>query len=229
MALNQAERRPLLLPLHRNRLHQRRQRHPLRLSPIQDRLHDIRRQQREPQQARDIGRVDLLGGGQFVERGEAPRLHHPPPPERAGQRLHQRGVGSRGAAGRHSAQRHHQLPPTPLPDRERHADGQHPRSAAHAAAFAESAAGAPRSRTRLASPSSFRRTSAPPAPMSTRSTRRWMMRACSAGKSSPPTADLAAPAPAAPRPPSCPAPRPAPRATPQAPPPAAGAAPGPER
>ena len=50
-------------PLHRKRLHQPRQRHCIRLPPIQDRLDDIRRQQREPQKARDIGRVDLLGRG----------------------------------------------------------------------------------------------------------------------------------------------------------------------
>jgi len=53
----------LPLPLHRKRFHQPRQRDPLRLLPIQERLDDIRRQQRQPQQARDIGRVDLLGRG----------------------------------------------------------------------------------------------------------------------------------------------------------------------
>jgi len=57
----------LLLPLHRKRLHQPRQRHPFRLPPIQDRLDDIRRQQREPKRGRDIGRVDRLGSRKLVE------------------------------------------------------------------------------------------------------------------------------------------------------------------
>ena len=46
-------------------------------------------------------------------------------PERSGQRLHQRGVGSRGAAWRHTARRQDQLPSAPrLPDRQRHPHGQ---------------------------------------------------------------------------------------------------------
>jgi len=86
----------LPLPLHRKRLHQSRQRNLLRLPPVQDRLDDIWRQQREPQKARDIGRVDLLGRGQFVDRAVAPSFQHPAPSECTGQCLHQRGVGRRG-------------------------------------------------------------------------------------------------------------------------------------
>jgi hypothetical protein len=52
-------------PLQRQRLHQHCQSHLRRLPPIQDRLDDVRRQQGQPQDARHVGFVDLLGGGDF--------------------------------------------------------------------------------------------------------------------------------------------------------------------
>lgn len=42
---------PLSLPLHRHAFPQRRQRHLLRVPTAKDRLHDLRREQRQPQQA----------------------------------------------------------------------------------------------------------------------------------------------------------------------------------
>lgn len=42
-------------PLHRERLHQPRQRHPLQLPPVQYALDDVRRQQRQTLHARDVG------------------------------------------------------------------------------------------------------------------------------------------------------------------------------
>lgn len=59
-----------MLPLHRKRLHQPRQPQSFRLPPIQDRLDDVRRQQRQSQHARDIGRVDLRGRGELADGGE---------------------------------------------------------------------------------------------------------------------------------------------------------------
>jgi hypothetical protein len=44
-----------------------RQRQPPRLPPVQDRLDDVRFQQREGQDAPDIGAVDGLGGGEFAD------------------------------------------------------------------------------------------------------------------------------------------------------------------
>jgi len=61
----------LFAPLPWKRPHQHRQRDLRRLPPIQDRLDDIRREQRQAHQARDIGRVDLLRSRQFVDRAVA--------------------------------------------------------------------------------------------------------------------------------------------------------------
>ena len=60
-----------------------------------------------------LGRVNFFGRRQLVDHAVATRLHHMPPPERPGQRIHQRGVRSRGAEWRHAARRQHQLPPPP--------------------------------------------------------------------------------------------------------------------
>jgi len=46
------------------------------LPPVQDRSDDIRRQQRQAQQARDLGGVDLLGRRQLVDRAVAAGFHH---------------------------------------------------------------------------------------------------------------------------------------------------------
>lgn len=73
-------------------------------------------------------------------------------------------------------------PTATLPDGQRHPNGEHLSGAGHAAALVSSTCLAPRSRARLASPSSLSRTSAPAGPMSTRSTSRWVIRAGSAGK-----------------------------------------------
>jgi putative transposase len=76
-----------LIPPHRYPLHQPRQRHPLRLTPAQDRLDHLRRRQRQPQYAGHIGRVYLLRPRKLVDRGEIARFQHAPPPERPGHGL----------------------------------------------------------------------------------------------------------------------------------------------
>jgi hypothetical protein len=43
--------------------HQQRQRHLRRLPSPHNRLHDIRRQQSQPQDATHVGPIDFLGGG----------------------------------------------------------------------------------------------------------------------------------------------------------------------
>jgi hypothetical protein len=45
-----------MMPLHRKRLHQPRQRYALSLPPVQDHLHDVRRQQRQAQQAQQASK-----------------------------------------------------------------------------------------------------------------------------------------------------------------------------
>lgn len=71
----------LLCLLDRKRLHQPRQRHPLWLSPIQDRLHEIRRQQRQSQQPADAGGVGRTLGGRALAPPtvltDAPRMVRP--------------------------------------------------------------------------------------------------------------------------------------------------------
>lgn len=57
------QRPTLSFPLHRKRLHQHRHRHLHRLPPIQDGLHDLRRQQGQPEHPVDVGGIDLLPDG----------------------------------------------------------------------------------------------------------------------------------------------------------------------
>ena len=57
----------LLPPPHRKRAHQHRQRHLRRLPPVENRLDDIGRQQRQPQHPADIGSIDVLGCGDFLD------------------------------------------------------------------------------------------------------------------------------------------------------------------
>ena len=63
--------RSLLPPPHRKSPHPPVQLQPRRLSSFEDRLDNVRRQQRQPQHAADIGLVDLLGSGRF---GDGDRL-----------------------------------------------------------------------------------------------------------------------------------------------------------
>jgi hypothetical protein len=62
---NSLNRLSLLPPPHPKRPHQYRQRHRRRLPPVQNRLDDVGREQRQPQDAADVGRGDL-GGGDFL-------------------------------------------------------------------------------------------------------------------------------------------------------------------
>ncbi len=84
--------RALNVPLHWKRLHQPRQLDRFRLPPVQDRLHHVRRLQRQVQPPADIGAIDALGGGEQADRPVPPFLRHSPPPERPCERLHQRWV-----------------------------------------------------------------------------------------------------------------------------------------
>ena len=82
----------LSLPLYRKRLHHCPHRQPLRLPPCQDRLHDLRRQQRHAQHPADVGRVDVLGVGDFLDGREVASLQQLAPAEAAGEGLEQGAV-----------------------------------------------------------------------------------------------------------------------------------------
>ena len=71
-----------------------------RLPPDQDRLDYARCEQRQPQDATDIGRMDGLCPRQILERRVHALVEHFPPPECPRQRLDHRVVDARGA---HSA------------------------------------------------------------------------------------------------------------------------------
>ena len=86
-ALKGGKRVGLNLPHQRKPLQQIVQLQRRRLPPIQERLHDLRREQRQPQDPADVGRVDALGPGQILERRMHARVQHLPPPERPRQRL----------------------------------------------------------------------------------------------------------------------------------------------
>ena len=62
----------LLPPPARHPLQQPGQRHPLRLPPVQDRFHQFRCQQRQPQQGAQIPSLDLLPRRHFTDAGVAP-------------------------------------------------------------------------------------------------------------------------------------------------------------
>jgi hypothetical protein len=112
-----------------------RQRHLRPLLPVQDRLDDVGREQRQAQDAGHVGRRDPLALGQFGDGGELARLQHPLPAERAGQRLDQRAVCPPRLRG--ALRQLHLLPPAALHDAERdverHGLGDR-RPAGHAAA-----------------------------------------------------------------------------------------------
>jgi hypothetical protein len=91
---------PLPLSLHLKCLHQRRQTHSLRLPPVQDRLDDLRRQQGQPEDAAEIGPVDLPGLGKLRDAAALTALQHMLPAMRAGEGHDERAVDAR-AGGRH--------------------------------------------------------------------------------------------------------------------------------
>ena len=97
-------------PLHRNPLHQRRQRDLLRLPPIYDRLDDLRRQQSQPQHAAHVGAVDLLRPGKLGDAAALPALQHPLPAKGARDRLHERVVDARPRAFGPAVRRDDELP-----------------------------------------------------------------------------------------------------------------------
>jgi hypothetical protein len=63
----EADRHLLLRPPHCRRPHQYRQRYIRRLPAVENRLDDIGRQQRQPQDAADVGGIDLLCGGDLLD------------------------------------------------------------------------------------------------------------------------------------------------------------------
>ena len=69
-------------PLHRHPFQQPSQRHLRPLPPIQDRLHHVRRQQRQPQHPREIRRRHPLPLCQLRDGGKLPLLQHPFPSKR---------------------------------------------------------------------------------------------------------------------------------------------------
>ena len=152
----------LEFPLQRKSLQQIIQLQLRRLPPIEDRFHDLRRQQREPQNSADVRRVHALRPGQVLHR----RMHAGRPASSA--------IGTRAPAPSPSrcrpaaaaptppVRRHHQLPPAALPERQRYVDGDRLavgryRRPLHAAALLLPAT----SRTSPASPFGRSRTSTP--------------------------------------------------------------------
>lgn len=84
-------------PAQWERLQQRIQLQTRRLPPTQNRLDDVRRQQGQTQDATDVGRIDLLGGGDLCDGRVRAVLQHLPPAKRPGDRLAST-AGARGAA-----------------------------------------------------------------------------------------------------------------------------------
>ena len=72
----------LEFPLHRKRQHQILQRQPRRLLARQNRLHDIRRQQRQPHHTTDERPTDLLRPGDLLQAPVGPILQQLLPPKR---------------------------------------------------------------------------------------------------------------------------------------------------
>jgi hypothetical protein len=97
------------------------QRHPLRPPPVQDRLHHFRREQRQPQHPRDIGRVDLLCRRQLGDGRVPARFDHSAPAKGPRQGIDQGGVHICWPLDRVALRRRYQLSPTgQLPGRQRH-------------------------------------------------------------------------------------------------------------
>ena len=109
-------------PLQRKPRQQIIQPHLRRMPPIEDRLHNLRREQRQPQNAADVGRREAPGGGQVLDRPVHAGIQHPPPPKRPRQHLHHRVVNSRPRRPLRAFRRHRQLPPAAFPKREWDAD-----------------------------------------------------------------------------------------------------------
>jgi hypothetical protein len=85
----------LLPPLARHHARQLLQLHPLRLPPVENRLLDVRRQQREPDQPVDEAFRDVFGLGDLAGRAVPALIQHPLPPVRPRQCADQRLVRPR--------------------------------------------------------------------------------------------------------------------------------------
>ena len=85
-----AEPLPLPLPLDRERLQELRE--PCGRPPVQDPFDDVGGEERETQDAADVGAADPFGVGELGQRAEAALLQQPAPSVRPRQRLDQRAV-----------------------------------------------------------------------------------------------------------------------------------------
>jgi len=125
----------LLMPAYRKRAKKGRQA-GIAAAP-EDRLNQIRRQQRQAQEFPKEGPIDLLGRRQFSQRSITPLVEHALVPVRPRQCLHQRRIGSCGHSGRAYFSRHDdRLPARAVADCQRHPDRDAGR-ARHAAALRE--------------------------------------------------------------------------------------------
>ena len=84
---------PLLGSIGRKRLQQHGRLDAVRLPPFDDRLDQVGCQQSQPQHAADVGRVDLLRGGEFGGRAVAPGFQQLVPPVARTSVLSMRGRG----------------------------------------------------------------------------------------------------------------------------------------
>ena len=78
---------PLVRPLQRKSCEQIIHLHLSRLTPVEDHLDDLRREQGQPKDPANIGCVHALRPGQILQRRMRTLVQHPAPPERPGQRL----------------------------------------------------------------------------------------------------------------------------------------------
>src|SRR5690625_1353195 len=176
----------LLAPLNGKCSPQLFERHLRFLPSIKNRFHDIRRQERESENPAHVGCANLLSGGDLFNTSIVPVLQQLAPPEGARQCFYQRLVGFRQRC--HSASTLRQNNPfAPAVATESHGHMHSDTVLCNSGAIRHHAASLVSdcsSLIRLITPLVRRRMSAPSGDRSTRSTKSWVMRACSPGKSS---------------------------------------------
>ena len=112
----------LLLPFQRKRLQQNFELEFIGLPPVQDRLKNVRREQRQAQDAAHVAAVDAFPSRQLLDRPTGRFFQQPLPLERPRKRLYERVVGPRPRPLRGAVGCDNLLPPTAVPKRHRYVD-----------------------------------------------------------------------------------------------------------